>query len=139
MREIFLILHFIGLSMAVGSGFANIFLAMAAAKLEPAERGPFIMRTMVLVRMGQTGLGLLIISGLYLITPYWSMLSDMPTLIAKLSLVVLLIVMVTLVSLRARKALKENDPSQLAKLRPLGMLNFLIGLAIVVLAVLTFH
>jgi uncharacterized membrane protein len=139
MRDTFLVLHFIGLAMAVGGGFANLFLAAAAAKLEPAERGAFMLRTTVLARMGQIGLGVLILSGLYLITPYWSILSDMPTLIAKLSLVVLLILLVATVSLRVRKAQKQNDASSLAKLKPLGMLIFLTGLTIVVLAVVTFH
>lgn len=139
MRDIFLFLHIIGIAMAVGTGFANIFLGIAAAKLEPAERGKFMSNTMILVRMGQIGLGLLIFSGLYLITPYWSLLSTMPTLIAKLSFVVLLIIMVSITSIRARKALKENNPAALAKLKPLGMLNFVIGIAILILAILTFH
>jgi hypothetical protein len=139
MRDIFLFIHFIGLAMAVGTGFANLFLGAAAGKLEPAERGSFMMKTTILVRMGQIGLGLLLISGFYLITPFWKILSDMPTLITKLTLVLILIVTVTLTSLQVRKAKKENDPKLLLKLKPLGMLNFFIGLAIMLMAVLTFH
>ena len=139
MHDLFLFFHFIGLAMAVGTGFANLFLASVAGKLEPAEKGTFMSRTMVLARMGQIGLGLLIISGLYLITPYWATLSSMPTLIAKLTCVVLLIIMVTIISLIVRKAKKENNPALFAKLKPLGIINFIIGLTIVVLAVLTFH
>jgi hypothetical protein len=125
--------------MAVGTGFANIFLGVAAAKLPPAERGSFMVRTMILVRMGQTGLGLLILSGFYLITPYWSTLSSMPTLITKLALVALQVVVVTITSIKARNALKQNNPALLVKLRPLGMLTFFVGIAILVMAVLTFH
>ena len=139
MRELFLILHFLGLTMALGTGFANLFLAIAAAKFEPADRGPFMLRTTILVRMGQTGLGLLLISGFYLITPYWKVLSDMPTLIAKLVCVLLLIIMVTVISLMVRKAKKLNDPSILLRIKPYGMFNLLLGLTIVILAVLTFH
>ena len=139
MRDFFLLLHFIGLSMAVGTGFANLFLGSAAAKLEPAERGPFMLKTTVLVRMGQTGLGLLLISGFYLATPFWKSLSDMPTLMAKLALVVVLLVTVTMSSLQVRKAKKENNPGLLVKLKPLGMANFFLGIAIMILAVLTFH
>ncbi len=139
MRDFFLIIHLIGLTMALGTGFANLFLGFAAAKLPPAERGGFMSKTMILTRMGQTGLGLLLISGFYLITPYWKILGDMPTLIAKLSAVGLLIIMVTVISLMAKKAVKSGDPALFAKLRPLGILNFLLGITIVVLAVLTFH
>jgi hypothetical protein len=139
MRDLFLVLHLIGLAMAVGTGFANLFLAAAAAKLEPAERGSFMAKTTVLVRMGHTGLGLLILSGFYLINSYWSVLSEMPTLIAKLALVVVQIIMVATISLLVSKAKKENNPSLLLKVRPLGLITFLIGITIVILAVLSFH
>lgn len=139
MRDLFLVLHLIGLAMAVGTGFANLFLASAAAKLEPAERGSFMAKTSILVRMGHTGLGLLILSGFYLITPYWSVLSEMPMLIAKLAVVVVQIVLVTVISLLISKAKKENNPAALMKLKPFGMAIFFLGLTIVILAVLTFH
>lgn len=139
MRDFFLFIHFIGLAMAVGTGFANLFLGAAAAKLEPAERGPFMLKTTVLVRMGQTGLGLLLLSGFALATPFWKSLSDMPTFMAKLALVVVLLVTITITSLQVRKAKKENNPALLAKLKPLGMLNLIIGISIMVLAVITFH
>jgi uncharacterized membrane protein len=139
MHDLFLVIHLMGLAMAVGTGFANLFLATAAAKLEPAERGSFMAKTSVLVRMGHIGLGLLILSGFYLITPYWSVLSEMPTLIAKLAIVVVQIILVTVISLLIRKAKKENNPSALMNLKPFGMIIFFLGLTIVILAVLTFH
>ncbi|HEX9650146.1 MAG TPA: hypothetical protein VGA21_06275 [Cyclobacteriaceae bacterium] len=139
MKEAMLVIHFIGLTMALGAGFSNMFLGAAAAKLEPEERGKFMSKTFVLVRMGQTGLGLLLISGFYLITPYWKVLGEMPFLTAKLVLVGILIIMVSIVSVMARRALKENDPARLMKVRPYGMLNFFIGIAIVIMAVLAFN
>ena len=139
MRDFFFFIHFLGLAMAVGTGFANLFLGAAAAALVPAERGPFMLKTTVLVRMGQTGLGLLLISGFALATPFWKSLSDMPTFMAKLALVVVLLVTITISSLQVRKAKKENNPALLLKLKPLGMLNLILGLSIMVLAVLTFR
>lgn len=139
MRELMLIIHFIGLTMALGAGFANLFLGSVASKLSPAERGSFMSKTRILGRMGQTGLGLLLFSGFGLITPYWKVLGDMPLLIAKLTLVGILLILVTSILLIMRKSQKENNPALLAKIKPLGMLNFLIGIAIVILAVLVFH
>lgn len=139
MRELLLVTHFIGLAMALGAGFANLFLGTVASKLEPAERGSFMSKIMILGRMGQTGLGLLLLSGLGLITPYWKVLGEMPTLIAKLSLVALLIILVSTISVIISKAQRERNPALLMKLKPLGMVNFLIGITIVILAVLTFH
>lgn len=139
MRDFMLILHFIGLTMALGTGFANLFLGMAAAKLEPAERGKFMTNTLILMRMGHTGLGLLLLSGFYLITPYWKVLSEMPMLIAKLCFVGLLVILVSTITVIARKARQQGNPAMLMKLKPFGMLNFFVGITIVVLAVLSFH
>lgn len=139
MHELMLIIHFIGLTMALGAGFANLFLGSVAAKLEPAEKGSFMSKTMVLGRMAQIGLGLLLLSGLYLVTPYWQVIDEMPMLIAKLSLVAVLLILVSSILIMVRKAKKDNNPAMLAKIRPLGILNFLIGIMIVILAVLAFH
>jgi len=137
MRELMLVIHFIGLAMALGAGFANLFLGSVASKLEPAERGKFMSRLVVLGRMGQTGLGLLLLSGFGLLTPYWKVLGQMPFLIAKLSLVTLLLISVSTILILVKKA--NGNPAVLAKIRPFGMLNFFLGIAIVILAVLTFH
>lgn len=139
MRDVMLILHFLGLTMSLGTGFANLFLGIAASKLEPAERGKFMANTMILMRMGHTGLGLLLLSGFYLITPFWKDLADMPFLIAKLVLVGLLLILVSTITVIVRKALREGNPAKLAKLKPFGMLNFFVGITIVVMAVLSFH
>ena len=139
MRDLMLIVHFIGLTMALGAGFANLFLGVAASKLEPAERGKFMSNTMILMRMGQTGLGLLLLSGFYLITPLWKTLGEMPVLIAKLCLVGILVILVSVITVVARKAQQQGDAATLMKLKPFGILNFFVGITIVVLAVLSFH
>jgi uncharacterized membrane protein len=139
MREVMLVIHFIGLAMALGAGFSNLFLGTVAAQLEPAERGSFMSRIMILGRMGQIGLGLLLLSGFYLITPYWKVLGDMPWLIAKLTVVALLLISVSTVLIIINKAKKQRNPAMIAKIKPLAMFNFFIGIAIVILAVLTFH
>jgi uncharacterized membrane protein len=139
MREFMLVIHFIGLAMALGTGFANMFLGITASKLQPAERGSFMSRTMILGTMGQIGLALLIVSGFYLINPYWEVLGSMPTLIIKLSLVAVLIIMIGIILSIIRKSKKENNPALLAKIKPFGIINFVLGILIVLFAVLTFH
>ncbi|HEU5291122.1 MAG TPA: hypothetical protein VFU05_10795 [Cyclobacteriaceae bacterium] len=139
MRELMLVIHFIGLAMALGAGFANFFLGSVAAKLEPAERGNFMAKLLILGRMGQIGLGLLLLSGFALITPFWKVLGEMPFLIAKLSLVGVLLLSVSRILFLVNKSKRENNPAVLMKVKPLGMLNFFLGITIVILAVLTFH
>ena len=138
MREAMLITHFVGLAMGVGSGFAFMFLGIAASKMEPEEAFKFSMKTFVVSRMGYIGLTLLIISGLYLMTPYWKVIDLLPLLIAKLVLVLVLATLIGIISSTVRKA-KTGRPEILKRVRPLGMLTLLTSISIIVLAVLVFH
>lgn len=139
MKDTMLILHFIGLVMGVGTGFAHAFLGAPASKMNTDEATKFRLHTLVLGTMGNIGIILLLISGLFLITPYWSMLSSFPLLIAKLALVVILLVLLTMINLRVRKAVKGDAERQIAKIQQLGKLTLPISLIIVILAVMTFH
>jgi uncharacterized membrane protein len=139
MREVMLILHFIGLTMGLGTGFAHAFLGSIANKMSAEEALKFRMHSLVLGKMGHIGIALLLISGFYMITPYWKVLSSMPLLMTKLSLVVILIVLISLIGVAAKKAKNGDAAAQLKKMETLGKLTLLVGLAIVVVAVKTFH
>lgn len=138
MRDVMLITHFIGLAMGLGTSFAMMFLGIAASKLEPEERGKFIINASVVTKMGHIGLVLLFLSGGYLMTPYWSALGSMPTMIAKLVLFVVLGGFIGVMSAKLEKA-KTGDMTQLLVVKKMGPFTLLTSIAIVVLAVLTFH
>lgn len=139
MRDIMLVLHFLGLAMALGSGMVNLLLQMTTSKLEPAERGAFVSKLGVVGTFGRSGLGLLVLSGLALMTPHWKAMPYMPTLIAKLVLATLLVISALTLTVVANRAQKAGNMALLMKLRPFGMINFVLALVIVVLAVMTFH
>jgi uncharacterized membrane protein len=139
MRELMLILHFIGLTMGLGTGFAHAFLGIAVSKMPADEATKFRLRSLALSNMGHIGISLLIISGLYLITPYWKILPSSPLLILKLVLVLVLLVLITLINLSAKKAKKGDAEVQLKKMGQLGKLTLLTGLAIVIVAVIIFR
>ena len=138
MHDIMLILHFLGLAMGLGTSFAFMFIGISASKM-PEEAGlEFQKKAFVLTKMGHIGLTILVITGLYLATPYWKILGDMPLLIAKLVLVFGLGAMIGIMSSKAKKVIK-GDHSQLKSMAPMGRIAMLLGIAIVVLAVLQFH
>lgn len=138
MRELMLIVHFLGLAMGLGTSFGFMFLGIAASKMEKDDAQKFTLNTFVISTMGHIGLTLLIISGLYLITPYWGALSNQPYLIAKLILVLILIVVISILSIAAGKAKKGDLAGQAKKIQALGKVSLLVSIAIVVLAVLNF-
>jgi len=133
-----LMVHFIGLAMGVGTGFAFLFLSRSAAGMAPEEARSFMLSASVLTRMGHLGLVLLLISGAWLIIPYWSSLPDSPYLIAKLVLFVVLGGLIGMISAAFRKA-RNGQPEYMLKARRFGPLALLTSIAIVVLAVLNFQ
>ena len=138
MREPMLILHFIGLAMGLGASFANLFLGSVMAKLPPEEAKSFALKAMVLTKMGHIGISLLILSGLYLMSPHWRLLSDMPLLMAKLVLVAVLVILISVITTAGTK-FKNGDATQLKLMKPLSRIALVTTLVIVVLAVSVFR
>ena len=134
-----LIVHFLGLAMGLGVSFAFMFLGMAGAKLDKEEGKKFALNTFALSTMGHIGLGLLIFSGFYLITPFWGALGAMPMLVAKLVLVLVLTIVVSLLAVYSKRAKQGDTEANLKKIANLGKVSLLTGIAIVVLAVLIFQ
>lgn len=139
MKVLMLILHFIGLTMGLGTGFANAFLGIVASRMSADEATKFRLRLLVLSKMGYIGIALLVISGLYMITPYWKVLSSMPLLVGKLVLVVILILLIALIGIAGKKAKAGDAELHFKKMERLGKLALLTGVMIVVLAATVFH
>ena len=133
-----LILHFLGLAMGLGTSFAMLFLGIASAQMEPGKGREFMLNATHIGRMGQVGLVLLLISGGYLMTPYWSTLGDNPLLITKLVLYVVLAGLVGMITSLTRKA-RGGNLAVMPKAVLMGRLAMLIGVTIVILAVSIFH
>ena len=139
MREVMLIVHFLGLIMGMGTSFGFMFMGIAASKMPKEEGLKFSVQSLSLSKMGTIGIILLVLSGGYLMTPYWASLGDRPLLMAKLILVVLLIVMIIILNITAGKAKAGDAENQLKKMRGMGQVSLLIGITIVILAVLNFR
>ena len=97
-----------------------------------------MIQTLALTRMGHIGLGLLIISGLFLMDKHWINLAHSPLLHIKFTLVLILIILISILTRLGIKA-KNGDMKSAAKMRPLGPLALLTGIAIIILAVLNFQ
>jgi uncharacterized membrane protein len=139
MREVMLILHFIGLTMGLGTGFAHAFLGTIANKMSANEATKFRLHSLVLTKMGNIGIILLVVSGLYLATPYWKVLPAMPLLAVKLALVLILVILITIINVLGKRAKNGDAEAEFKKMEKLGKLTLPIGLAIVILAVNIFH
>jgi uncharacterized membrane protein len=139
MREAMLIIHFLGLAMGLGASLAFMFLGIAGSKMEKEEGKKFALNTFAISRMGHIGLFMLILSGLYLMSPFWGSLMGLPMLIAKLFLVLVLTITVIILSVYSKRAKRGDTESNLRKIENLGKVSLLTGIAIVILAVLIFR
>lgn len=139
MKDALLIIHFLGLGMGLGTSFANMFFGIASARMEPNEAKKFSPSSLVLSKMGQLGLLLLAVSGIFLMAPYWQILPSSPLLIAKLLLVGALITMVALIHRAGARAQAGDADAQIKKIQLMGKMALLTSLLIVFLAVLFFH
>ena len=139
MRNVMLIIHIIGIAMGLGVSLSFMFLGMAAAKMEAAERLDFTTKALSLSKMGHIGILLLFISGGYLMTPHWSTLGSSPLLLTKLILFLVLAGLIGVISAKAKKVRANPSLEALGKIKTLGQLALLVAIAIVCLAVFHFE
>ena len=134
-----LMLHFIGLTMGLGTGFAYAFLGKVISQMAQEEAQKFNHQIKGLSHMGTVGALLLLVSGIYLIIPFWSVLASVPLLILKLVLFVILEFMVLVMSRKALKDYRNNSSDHSKQIAMMGKITLLIGVLIVILAVTIFH
>ena len=131
--------HFIGLAMTFGTSLAFLFLRIASSRMDTSEALKFKRNILVLNKMSYMGLVVMVLSGGYLMTPYWKVLAEMPWLLTKLLLVMLLIIQVIMILIFSKKAKRESGEAELKKIDTLDRISFLTTVFIVIFAVSVFH
>lgn len=140
MRDVALIMHFLGLAMGLGTSFAFIFLGIQSSKLETKAGQQFMINAFALSKMGNLGLILLFLSGGYLATDLWANILSDTLFLMKVILFLILGALLGIIGSNAKKAKNADDPTPfLNKIKLLGNLTTLVGLTIVILAVLRFN
>ncbi len=138
MRNPMLIIHLLSVVMFVGAALSAFVLSKVANKFDSQFKLAINRALLSLNYLGKTGLTLLVITGGYLMTPYWKALGVMPLLVTKLSVVVILIVVLVLLSIKAKKAKKQPGDSTFGAVNKLNAVNLFLGVATIILAVLVF-
>ncbi len=142
MLDFLLILHFIGLALGVGTGFAMLTLGLATADMPPADRGAFMRRASVLTRNGAIGLALLILSGVGLVLLRGVaevMAWGGPMFHVKLTLVVIMIGVFGYLQVLLRQSRSANGAAAAARIPIVSRVMLVLGVSVVVFAVLAFH
>jgi uncharacterized membrane protein len=141
MYDFFLISHFLGLALGVGTSFAMLTLGIATRNLEGEERSKFFRTASALSKNGSIGFALLIVSGLgfLLVKGVDGVFAWGGGLFhAKLTLVLILAGLLGY-SQVLQKRVRQGNTALMATLSKLGRVMLLVSICIVICAVLAFH
>jgi hypothetical protein len=136
-----LFLHFVGLALGLGTGFASLRLGMVAKELPPDERAKFMMRASELRKNGSLGLALLLLSGLamfFVRGPALVMAWGGPALHAKLTLVVILCGVFGYMQVVGKKVREAGGGPLMGRLVKLSTAMLALTLLTVLCAVIAF-
>jgi hypothetical protein len=132
------VVHFVGLAMGLGSGFAQMIMAGLMAKASPADKAVLARFPPAMGKVGVIGLALLWLSGLSIIQTRYGSFSILPrTFIYKLTAVVLLTLAVATIQVLQRRA-QKGDMAAMARMQMLGRLTGPLALIAIIFAVITF-
>ena len=143
MYELLLFLHFVGIALGVGTGFAFMALGIASKDMALPDRGAFMLRAFVLARNGNIGLLLLLVSGLGLVMKRGGLAAvgeqGGVAFKIKILLFVVLLGVVGYMDSLIKKAKRDKGGPLMAKIPKLGPVALTLSLGIIVCAVLAFH
>jgi uncharacterized membrane protein len=142
MLDLWLILHFLGVALGVGTGFAMMTLGIASKDMPLAEQVAFMRRASLVSKNGSVGLLLLIVSGVAILSTRGAdvvMAWGGRMFHIKLTLVVILIGVFGYMQVLMRKARSADGAAAAARLPVIGRVMLLLGVSIVICAVLAFH
>jgi uncharacterized membrane protein len=144
MSDTLLILHFLGLALGVGTGFANFRLGLATADMPPEERTKFFLRAFALAKNSSWGLVLLIVSGVGLMFSKYggvhaAFVVGGPAFHAKLTLVLVLVGLFGYMQMLMKRARQAQGGPTMPTIPKIGRITLAVSLGIVITAVLAFH
>ncbi|MEY4094831.1 MAG: hypothetical protein RLZZ53_2030 [Acidobacteriota bacterium] len=132
------ILHFVGLAMGLGSGFAQMVMARLIANASPQEKPVLGRFPPAMGKVGVIGLSLLWITGGLIVQYRYGSFSVLPTtFVYKIAAVVLLTLVVIAIQVLQRKA-QKGDASAMARMQMLGRMTGPLAVIAIIFAVITF-
>lgn len=130
MRVIMLILHFIGLAMGLRVSFTHAFLGPTLSRVNQHDDRKFRVRLKGLCQMVCICPLLLLMSGIYLILPYWPTILSSPMLIYRSILFVVLIILIVRINWLSAKIFKKETSKNLKTIELIGKFAMLVGLGV---------
>lgn len=134
-----LIFHFLGLVISLGSMITFLVMRRSCSKVSSSESDYLLQNVRRFLRMSHIGLGIMFITGGYLMTPYWGSLAEMPLLHIKFSVFLLWFGTLIALSIYTKKAIKSQIKLCDPRIGFLSLISVSFGVIAVIMAVSQFH
>ncbi len=136
--NVLVVVHFIGLSLGMSVGFANIVMAKLIAQASPQEKVVLGRFPPAMGKLGLIGLTLLWGSGIAIVLTRYGSFAILPRpFIIKLTAVVLLTITVLYIQVLQRRV-DKGDMAAMATIQTLGRATGPMALVAIIFAVITF-
>jgi len=133
------ILHFLGLTMGVSTGFANMAMAGVMAKAAPNEKPILARFAPAMSRIGAVGLALLWVTGIAIVQTRYGSFAVLPRpFLVKLAAVVVLTLLVGYIHVLMPRA-QRGDMAAAARIQTVGKLTGPFALIAIIFAVIAFN
>ncbi|WP_373974091.1 hypothetical protein NT239_10600 [Chitinibacter sp. SCUT-21] len=136
-RDLLLTLHFVGLIVGAGSGFALFVIGFLLPRFAERERAEIAIGLYTLRYMSYAGLLLLVVTGILMLQALWQGVQDSLWLWGKL-LAVAIIVVCAVFGVQAMRR-PRPDAAVFRRLALLGKISVAASLWVVICAVQSFH
>lgn len=134
-----LIFHFLGLVISLGSMMTFLVMRRSCSKVSSTESDYLLHNVRRFLRMSHIGLGIMLITGGYLMTPYWSVLAQMPLLHIKFTIFFLWYGTLIALSIYTKKAFKSQIKLCDPRIGFLSLISVVFGVLAVIMAVSQFQ
>ena len=139
MRELVLIIHILSLILSLGSMATFIIIRKDISRVSGCESNFALITIRKFLNIAYIGMFFMVLSGSYLIIPFWSAIGTMPLVHIKITAVVLWLFILILLGISLKRIKPESYLSNDVKIGLLSFLSVLLGLIVVALAIFAFE
>ncbi len=139
MKSFMLVLHFFGLVLSLGSMVTFLLMRRSCSKVSSSEAEFLLMSVKKFLRLSHIGLGIMFLTGGYLMTPYWKVLGTMPLLHIKFTVFLLWYFTLIALTVFTRRAMKSQIRLWDPRIGFLSLMSVTFGVIAVSMAVLQFQ
>lgn len=141
MDKLLVVVHLVGMALAIGSGFSILALKMGSADMEKAEREPYMLRGFAVTNIGAVGIALLFITGVVMLVQDGANFVEEAGIFLYVKMLFFILYFIAFVVLRMRvsKARLTNGGPLMIHMSKFVIVMNVLSVMTIVASVLAFH